>query len=184
MESMSFTIPGAVGLKVTLTEQEDGSLRFDLVNQGDMVADLRGFFFDAADADILSGLSVQGADVTRTAVKDDRVVNLGNGNTMSGAGAFDLGIAFGTAGIGKDDIGETSFTLRSSDGALDIDDFAGVDFGVRFTSVGEADGARDGSLKLVFESPDVPSGPPIFPPIFPPSEGPSISLIPIDLHLG
>lgn len=176
MESLSFVIPGAVGLAVTMTEQSDGSLRFDLVNEGEIVADLRGLFFDVVDPAILSTLSVAGAQVTRVASGDDAVVNLGNGVNMNGAGEFDFGLAFGTSGIGKDDISSTSFTLTSSAGALDLQDFAGVEFGVRFTSVGDADGARGDSLKLVGESPDLPEFPPIdFPPIdFPPWNLPPI----------
>lgn len=179
MDTMSFEILGSVGLKVTITEQADGSLRFDLVNQGDRVGDLRGLFFDTNDAALLSTLSVAGSQVTKVAAGDDSVVNLGGGVNMQGVDAFDFGVAFGTAGIGKDDIQSTSFTLRSSGGALDLDDFAGVDFGVRFTSVGDPDGARDGSLKLVGTSPDVVAEPPIelppiiFPPvIFPPIDFP------------
>lgn len=159
MDSFSFVIPGSVGLKVTVTEQADGSLRFDLLNQGDLAADLRGLFFDVNDAALLSTLSVAGAQVTRTAAGDDAVVNLGNGVNMNGVDAFDFGVAFGTSGIGKDDISATSFTLRSSASALDLDDLAGVDFGVRFTSVGEFGGARDGSLKLVAEAPHAPESP-------------------------
>ena len=161
MQTMSFVISGTVGLRITLTEQADGSLRFDLVNEGEQVADLRGLFFDTVDAGLLAGLTVAGADVTRSLMGDDAVTNLGGGVNMNGVGAFDVGILFGTAGIGKDDIGDTSFTLRSSDGPLEVEDFAGVDFGVRFTSVGDADGRRDGSLKLFGGSPDAPPPPPI-----------------------
>ncbi len=161
---MSFDILGAVGLKVTITEQGDGSLRFDLVNQGVQVGDLRGLFFDFKDAARLSSLSAAGSQVTKQAAGDESVVNLGNGVNMQGMDTFDFGVAFGTSGIGKDDIQSTSFTLRSSTGALDLDDLMGVDFGVRFTSVGELDGARDGSLKLMGGSPDPIDFPPDFPP--------------------
>lgn len=157
---MTFDILGSVGLRVTMTEQADGSLRFDLVNQGVQVGDLRGLFFDTNDAALLSTLSVAGSQVTKVASGDDSVVNLGNGVNMQGVDAFDFGVAFGTAGIGKDDIQSTSFTLRSSAGALDLDDFAGIDFGVRFTSVGDLGGSRDGSLKLVGGSPTPIDEPP------------------------
>lgn len=164
MRSMSFLIPGTVGLRVTITEQADGTLRFDLQNEGEDVADLRGLFFDTTDAGLLSGLSAVGSDVTDSAFKNDAVVNLGGGVNMNGHGVFDAGVEFGTSGLGKDDIDATSFTLASSRGALELEDFAGVDFGVRFTSVGDPDGARNGSLKLVFESPDAPGDPIILPP--------------------
>ena len=74
MQTMSFVIPGTVGLRITLTEQADGSLRFDLVNEGEQVADLRGLFFDTVDAGLLAGLTVAGADVTRSLVGDDAVM--------------------------------------------------------------------------------------------------------------
>ena len=183
MDTFSFDIPGSVGLTVTVTEQVDGSLRFDLVNKGDGAADLRGLFFDFNDAALLPTLSASGAQVARTASGDDSVVNLGQGVTMQGVDRFDFGVACGTAGIGKDDIAATSFTLRASAGARDLDDVAGVDFGVRFTSVGEHGGARDGSLKLVGTSPEPAGEGPTPPPPFPfPSPFPP-DLFPIDLGL-
>lgn len=185
MDSMTFDILGSVGLRVTMTEQADGSLRFDLVNQGAQVGDLRGLFFDTNDAALLSTLSVMGSQVTKVASGDDSVVNLGNGVNMQGVDAFDFGVAFGTAGIGKDDIQSTSFTLRSSAGALDLDDFAGVDFGVRFTSVGDLGGSRDGSLKLVGSSPDPVAEPPIDPPPtdWPPIDPPPLGLSPFEIPM-
>lgn len=174
MDAMTFNIAGAAGLKISISEQADGSLRFDLVNEGDQVADLRGLFFDVNDASLLKSLSVTGSDVTKTAAGDNSVVNLGSGVTMQGVDSFDFGVAFGTSGIGKDDIHATSFTLRSSSGALDLDDFYGVDFGVRFTSVGDLGGSREGSLKLTGSAPDLDGeGPIILPPIeFPPFDFP------------
>lgn len=153
MSSMSFSIAGSVGLQVVITDLGNGSVRFDLQNQGTQVGDLRGLFFDLNDASLLSTLSVSGAAVTKSAFGDDAVINLGNGVNMNGAGTFDVGVAFGTSGIGKDDISATSFVLTSSSGALDLGDFAGADFGVRFTSVGDLGGARDDSLKLIGEAP-------------------------------
>jgi hypothetical protein len=160
MASLSFSIDGGASLNVTLTELEDGSIRFDLQNAGELLADLRGLFFDTTNSSLLSSLSVVGTDVTASAFRDDAVVNLGGGVTMSGAGNFDIGVAFGTAGIGKDDIDGTSFVLKSSTGALTLADFAGAAFGVRFTSVGE-EGDREDSLKLVTTAPPVPDEPPV-----------------------
>lgn len=154
MSSLSFEIAGAVGLRVEITEQTDGSLRFDLRNQGDQVGDLRGLFFDFADSDQISRLSVSGSAISGQSFGDERVTNLGGGVNMNGVSAFDVGVAFGTAGIGKDDIRDTFFFLRSSSGALDLSDVAGMDFGARFTSVGDAGGSRDDSLKLMGEAPD------------------------------
>ncbi len=166
MASTSFIIPGTVGLKVTLTEQLDGTVRFDLENQGNLVGDLRGLFFDVNDSGLLSNLSVVGADVTGSSFTDNDVVNLGGGVNMNGVGNFDAGILFGTAGISKDDINVTSFVLKSASGGLNLAHLSGVDFGVRFTSVGEADGARTDSLKIFSEAPDfggvLPPPPPPF----------------------
>lgn len=165
LDTITFDILGWVGLRVTRTEQADGSLRFDLVNQRSQVGDLRGLFFNTNIASLLSKLSVTGSQVTEVAAGDHSIVNLGNGMNMQGVNAFDFGVAFGTSGIGKDDIQTTSFTLRSSGGALNLNDVAGVDFGVRFTSLGDLGGSRDGSLKLVGGSPETLAGPRIdFPP--------------------
>ena len=158
MSTMSFSIGGEQSLNITLTELEDGSVRFDLANAGPLLADLRGLFFDLNDAGLLSTLSFTGADVSGTAVRNDGVMNLGAGNNMNGAGVFDVGVAFGTSGIGKDDISGTSFVLRSSTGSLSLADFAGAEFGVRFTSVGE-EGDREDSLKLVGVAPPDDGGP-------------------------
>lgn len=165
MESFSFLIPGSVGLQVTLTELEDGSVRFDLENQGDQVADLRGLFFDFNDPDLLSSLSVEGSQVSEASFEDDSVRNLGDGVNMNGEGVFDIGVSFGTAGIGYDDIFSTSFTLSSSAGPLSLEAFANVEFGVRYTSVGTEDGVREDSLKLVALSPDYVPPDPLDPPI-------------------
>lgn len=153
MESFSFEIPGAAGLQVTLTSLDDGSVRFDLVNTGDQLADLRGLFFDFNDPALLSSLSIAGDEVSASSFADDSVRNLGAGVNMNGAGVFDVGVAFGSAGIGEDDIFATSFTLSSSDGPLSLAAFANVEFGVRFTSVG-FEGDREDSLKLVALSPE------------------------------
>ena len=51
--------------------------------------------------------------------------------------AYDVGLAFGSAGAGRDVINQTSFVLSSdNDTALTLDDIANVNIGVRYTSVG------------------------------------------------
>ncbi len=67
-----------------------------------------------------------------------------------------MGIAFGTANLGKDDIKHQTFTLYSTSGALTLDDIANVDFGVRLTSVGSPTGSRSGSSKLMIVAPAAP----------------------------
>jgi hypothetical protein len=152
MRYTSFLIPGAVTLKVTITELSGNKLEFKLENQaGANIGDLRGLFFDVNNSAILPHLSISGANVSGYTLADDAVTNLGGGVNMNGTSVYDGGILFGTAGIGKDDISSTAFTV-SSDEALHLEDFLNVDFGVRYTSVGEIDGAREGSLKIFGES--------------------------------
>ncbi len=119
-----------------------------------------------ADSTKISGLTATGSGALTnlaSTVQDgnDSVKDLGNGNNMNGALGFndtgaeakgyDVGIGFGTSGIGKDDVRSVSFTFNNSIG-LTIDDFIGMDFGVRMTSVGTLGGARDGSVKLTSSS--------------------------------
>lgn len=150
MDWFEFDIEGSAGLNVRV-EAEGGALRFILTNEGDQAADLRGFFFDVSNSNVISSLVATGAGITAQASGDERVVNLGGGVNMAGAGAgaYDFGVAFGTAGIGKDDIRTAEFTLTSAGHQLTLADVLGMNFGVRFTSVGEEGGTRDGSLKLV-----------------------------------
>jgi hypothetical protein len=171
MRYTTFLIPGEVTLKVTITELSGNKLEFKLENQsGDAVGDLRGLFFDVGDSSILSHLSIAGSDVTGYSIKNDGVTNLGGGVNMSGVSVFDAGIVFGTSGIGKDDVSSTTFTV-TSDQNLRLEDFLDVDFGVRYTSVGEAyGGAREDSLKIFGDSDDavILYTPPIDPWPFPP----------------
>ncbi|WPY96651.1 hypothetical protein T8T21_19090 (plasmid) [Limimaricola variabilis] len=156
--SLVFTIPGDVGTIIRVEEITDPltgivSLRFDVtLDESGAQADLRGLFFDVADSALLGGLSVSGADVTTSRFARDAVTDLGNGANMNGAltkkgNGFDAGIAFGTPGIGKDDIDQTGFTLSSSAGDLSLELIAQMRFGVRLTSVGP-EGCREDSLKL------------------------------------
>ena len=76
------------------------------------------------------------------------MIDLGKGNNLNGAASpFDVGIAFGTPGEGKDFItGPVHFTLDAAR-ALTLDDIAHVLFGARLTSVGD---------KLTFLAPAAP----------------------------
>jgi VCBS repeat-containing protein len=169
-------------VQVTITENADGSLSFHVAqlvdpNGGSALGDLRGFFFDLHDEDLIGSLSTSSESAAHGTLQqgNDSVVDLGNGSTMSGltnadgvktsktAGAeqngYDAGIEIGSAGIGKDDVRSFDFTLSSSSRALTLADFANVDFGVRITSVGTdlngdgiIDTARDGSSKIAEHS--------------------------------
>lgn len=164
--SISFTIPGASGspgVRVRI-EELDGSLVFtlDVLDTSLATADLRGLFFRLADGSKLAGLRVTSHDGTVTDFQaiDNRVIDLGNGANMTGAvsktNAFDVGVEFGTAGIGGDDIQFASFTLGNTAGNLTLDDVAQTLFGARLTSVGAPDGARNGSVKLLATAPAAP----------------------------
>lgn len=137
---------------VTITENADGTLTFNVTQQGGIIGDLRGVFFDVADESILKSLVVAAAS-TDIRIGDDSIKDLGDGANMNGLTGsdkgYDLGIEIGTSGIGKDDIRSYSFTLDSTARDLTLSDFSNVDFAVRLTSVGVIGGARADSSKLL-----------------------------------
>lgn len=102
-------------------------------------ADLRGFFLDGASA-ISSTLEGSAAALDTRLAGD---VNM-NGTGLT----FDSAYEIGSAGIGKDDIQQASFTFSGS-----LQDLDGLDFGIRATSVGAT---RQDSVKLTstFEIPE------------------------------
>lgn len=129
-------------LKVTLTVNES-------------LADLRGFFITLDDDSLLTGLEVVGSDVTDFDFDSDGILDMGQGNNLHGGGTpcpCDIGVTFGTPGIGKDDIFTTTFFL-DADQPLALESFAGERIGVRVTSVGD-ERRRDGSAKLSGLIPD------------------------------
>jgi len=108
-------------------------------------ADLRGFFLEGLEA---TSSTINGVDteLDETLAKD---VN------MKGSGLdYDNAYEIGSAGIGKDDIGEVTFAFNGS--LADID---GLNFGIRATSVGETADSREDSVKLVGQF-DLPEPPP------------------------
>lgn len=143
VRSITFTIPDPLdgpGVQVTVVEQ-DGNLVFtvNIVSSSGKSADLRGLFFHI-DPNKHPGLQITNpdSDITGSQIGNNSVKDLGNGVNMNGAvkDGFDVGVKFGTPGIGKDDVkGPVSFTL---DGAQDLtlDDIAHMQFGARTTSVG------------------------------------------------
>lgn len=156
---LDFTVPGAPGAHVTVTEA-DGSLVFVVRiapgAQGE-VGDLRGVFFQVADEGLLPRLMVSGADVTDRQFKAEAVTDLGQGANMKGSGTarFDAGIEIGTAGLGRgDDIRTTTFTLSAAGAPLTLDLVRNVEFGIRIASAGSA-GHRADTVKLTGTSPSV-----------------------------
>lgn len=121
------------------------------------IADLRGFFFNIADESLLPGLSVTALSpnpdiITKTKFRANDVINLGGGVNLNGNGSlrFDAGLAFGTPGIGKDDVRSVAFKLTHADSAVNL----GLDLlhnqyvGARLTSTGPEGSSRNGSSKL------------------------------------
>lgn len=137
---------------VTLTEGPAGTLGFSITQEGGIIGDLRGLFFDVADESILSSLRVTAASPD-IRLGNDSIKDLGDGANMNGLlgsdKGYDVGIEIGSAGIGRDDIQSYQFTLASTARDLSLADFAHVDFAARLTSVGEWAGARADSAKLL-----------------------------------
>lgn len=161
MASMTFQINDAGGVApavwVTVTQNSDGTLRFDMKVEGSYTGDLRGLFFDLADESLINTLQVVPVTdgFTELQVGNDSVTNLGGGSNMNGllgstdTAGYDVGIEIGTSGIGKDDYQSFSFVLDSTARDLTLADVSNVDFGVRLTSVGEEDGSRNDSSKIL-----------------------------------
>ncbi len=162
VRSIKFVIPGngsAPDVEVYAEEGAGGTLNFTvtvLATPG-LTADLRGLFFDVADDSKLAGLGHGGSGGKVTDFDTVNVIDLGNGANMHGAAQpFDVGLEFGTQGIGKDDIQTVSFTLSNAAGDLTLDDIAQVEFGARLTSVGGLGGKRADSAKLTTIAPAAP----------------------------
>lgn len=136
------------------------------------IGDLRGFFFNIEpfpgtllpanfngvsykswDAAGNKTSSVLGNMVTQVMIADEGVTNLGGGNVISPGGPFDVGLEFGTAGIGSDDISQITFRM-STLGSIQLShlqadtDSLGMLFGARATSVGPPGTDRSGSTKI------------------------------------
>jgi VCBS repeat-containing protein len=146
--SVTFVIEGTVDTQIAITENLDGTLTFDVSVLGGVIGDLRGLFFDVGAPNKLAGMSIEGDDVTNHLAEDNQVHTLGkdanvNGEVASASENFDVGIEFGTSGMGTDDIQSTSFVVSG----LTIDDLSGQDFALRYTSVG-VEGARSDGAKI------------------------------------
>ena len=166
MTSATFTVTGDVNVSVTITELEGGALQFDLqvLDDTGSIGDLNALFFDLLDDSLTDGLTVTGDDVTGVAFKADGVTKVDNYTNMNGEvihdlGRFDGGVQFGTSGIATDDIRSTSFVLSHETESLNLSLFSLQDFGVRLTSVGTEDGAREDSLKLGETAPSFDDAP-------------------------
>ena len=149
----------SVNVEITLTEV-DGGVQFTISavdEENNLVGDIRALFFNIADDNLVSGLSVQGDDVTDSAFEANEINSLGGDANIKGGGnkyVYDGGVEIGTQGKGKDDIQLTTFTISHAIEELDIENFLNQGFGVRLTSVGDPFGGRGQSSKLVGTSPE------------------------------
>lgn len=157
--SVSFVIEGDVDTRITITEVVDvyGQivLQFDVevLDTSGQIGDLRALYFDIEGVDA-TVLNFSGDDITDSAAAEEGITTLGQDTNMKGSaikesGAFDVGLEFGTMGIGNDDIQSTSFTLSLEGVGMSLEMLNLSDFGIRYTSVGEEGGSRDGSSKIV-----------------------------------
>lgn len=160
--SITFVIPGTSGgpdVQVYAEEGTGGTLVFTVtvLSTPTLTADLRGLFFNVNENGKLAGMAVSQVGNKVTDFDTHDVIDLGNGANMQGkAKPFDVGLEFGTQGIGKDDIQTATFTLSNAAGDLTLDDIAQVEFGARLTSIGAPGGARSGSSKSTFIAPAAP----------------------------
>jgi len=137
------TVTDGNGLTINVyAEQVGNDVKFT-VSVVSGVADLRGFFLDVAGSG--AGHGASGSQVTKVKTGDNCITDLGYGVNMNGTGeAFDVGVALGTSGIGKDDIRSSTITVTG----ISLNELQDLSFGIRATSVGAC---RQDSVKLVGE---------------------------------
>ena len=119
--SITFTIPGGLGLKVTVVENA-GNLDFNVEGSPLLTADLKGLFFQLADNSVLGKLKILGGDGL---IKTQVQANGMSANHINVA-SFDVGINIGAPG--KVVTGPLHFTLDAVRD-LTLDDIANVLFG-------------------------------------------------------
>ena len=154
--SITFTVNGPVDTLIKIEELSDGTLRFDVQLLGaGLITDLRGLFFDLAGVDAsTAGLSVIGIDgsehfIGQSVFSEENVDSVRGDINVKGAvareqGQFDVGIEFGTSGLGRDDIDSARFIL-SADDPLSLDSLDLADFGLRYITAGNASKRSDGT---------------------------------------
>jgi hypothetical protein len=163
-----------VDLTITLDDQSmPGFLTVSGLVGDDPTGDILGLFLDVEPSLAGFDLTNDVVDVTGTLTASALgTTNLGGGNNVNGevvnqGFTGDLAFAFGSPGIGSDDI--KTFTLRLA--GLLVADVSGV--AARVTSVGSPGGPRSGSDKLFL--PDTGFPPPTDPQAVP--EPASVTLL-------
>lgn len=145
-------VDGQLGAFVTIDDDTQDKITFNIaVNELlPFIGDIRGLFFDIAPFPAgLAASDFSGPDITAVNVADNAVTGTSKGISIAPYGPFDVGVEFGTAGIGHDDIQSTVFQIIYAGGlGLDAFTFAGQQIGMRLTSVGYPDGERAASSKL------------------------------------
>jgi len=157
MREITFQIPGNPPLTIHAKEQPDGSILFELEVIGGTVADIRGLYFNLADSDLTDNLIANGGDLSDQSYSD--ASNFRNGNNVKGGGRspYDVGLDFGTPGIGTDQIAATSFVLSSIDGTpLTLDLIAQVEFAARVQGNNPDEETGGGPQKMSTISPAAP----------------------------
>lgn len=153
MAEATFIVDGNPDVRVTVNDS-GGNLNFTLevleTGPSNTIGDLRAFYFDVNGPLNSPAITNGGTEVTDSGFNTQ---DLGNDTNMNPAPAFDVGVEFGTQGIGSDDIRTASFTLDASN-SLSVSMLVGQRFGTRLTSVGPEDGDRNPSSKNV-DVPDV-----------------------------
>ena len=135
---------------LTFDETAEGDILVTAEVIGGMEGDIRAVFLNISNDALLADLEITGDLVTGTNTSGS-VDDMRRGANLRGGGTpcpCDLGVAFGSPGIGKDDLQIVSFTLSHPDVDLDLSLVAGQLAGVRVTSVGDG-GDREGSSKTV-----------------------------------
>lgn len=140
-----------IEVKITFDDAaaDPGEIWIGVEVLGGQQGDVRGLFLNLSDDSLIAAIGVTGTDVTRVEKFD--VMSIGIGVNLNGGGSpcpCDLGIRFGTPGLGSDDIQSTSLVLSHPDGDLSLSLFQNELLGVRVTSV-EVGGFRNGSSKTI-----------------------------------
>ena len=120
-------------------------------NSGVGTGDIRGFFFDILNNNLLTNLGVAktNLDIQNLTKNANNVSNTGGGNNINGGGSsykFDVGFGLGTSGSSGGVVSQTRFTVFNTAFDLNTSQFINQKFGLRLQTTG-ANG--QGSSKLL-----------------------------------